>query len=167
MILFAKHKRVYRLILFPGLVFYILKSFRERLSLVRWQRILQRYRQVTPQYVTSKFCNLTTCKMNTENTSYLTTIAVGFAIPITVIAVVLRLLARKVQKLYIGADDYVIIVGAVGPSAPHSRKHLNTDALQSFTIGNAVLFLFCMYGNAISGFMFADSLVFSKQIWQR
>ncbi|KAL9117370.1 MAG: hypothetical protein Q9187_006091, partial [Circinaria calcarea] len=68
--------------------------------------------------------------MDTENNSYLTAIAVGFAIPITVIAVVLRLLARKVQKLYLGADDYVIIVGAI------------------FAIGNAVLFLFSnKYGN--------------------
>ena len=51
--------------------------------------------------------------MSSENNSYRTSIAIGFAIPITCIAVFLRLLARRVQKLAFGADDYVIIVGAV------------------------------------------------------
>lgn len=53
-------------------------------------------------------------EMSSENRSYLTSIAIGFAISITCIAIILRLLARKVQKLALGADDYVIIVGAVG-----------------------------------------------------
>lgn len=51
--------------------------------------------------------------MADENRSYLTSIAIGFVIPITIIAVVLRLLARHVQKLTMGADEYVIIAGAV------------------------------------------------------
>ncbi|MCJ1404062.1 hypothetical protein MMC11_007287 [Xylographa trunciseda] len=67
---------------------------------------------------------------SSDNNSYRTAIAVGFAIPIACIAVFLRLLARRVQKLSLGADDYVILVGAV------------------FTIGNAVVFIFSnKYGN--------------------
>lgn len=34
-------------------------------------------------------------------------------IPITCIAVFLRLLTRRVQQLALGADEYVIMVGAV------------------------------------------------------
>lgn len=48
-----------------------------------------------------------------DDKSYLTSIAIGFSIAITVIAVSLRLLARKLHKIPIGADDYAIIVGAV------------------------------------------------------
>ena len=52
--------------------------------------------------------------MSFENHSYRIQIAIGFAIPITCIAVFLRLLARHVQRLALGVDDYVIVLGAVG-----------------------------------------------------
>lgn len=52
-------------------------------------------------------------KMNTDNRSYLTTIAISFAVTISCVAIFLRLLARKVQRLPILADDYTIIAGAV------------------------------------------------------
>ena len=45
--------------------------------------------------------------------SYLVLIAVGFAIAITCTAITLRLIARRMQKVPLGADDYVIMVGAV------------------------------------------------------
>ena len=48
-----------------------------------------------------------------DDKSYLTKIAIGFSIAITCIAVALRVLARKLHKIAIGADDYAIIVGAV------------------------------------------------------
>lgn len=51
--------------------------------------------------------------MSFENRSYLTSIAIDFVIFITCIAIILRLLARKVQKLALDADDYVIIVEVV------------------------------------------------------
>ncbi|KAL9045094.1 MAG: hypothetical protein Q9214_001820, partial [Letrouitia sp. 1 TL-2023] len=47
-----------------------------------------------------------------EDKSYLVMIAVGCAVAITCLAVTLRLLARRLQKVPLGADDYVIMVGA-------------------------------------------------------
>lgn len=67
--------------------------------------------------------------MTPENHSYLTSIAVGFAIAITCIAIFLRLLARKVQKLPLGADDYVIIVGAVSLPVATNRRCSQADEL--------------------------------------
>lgn len=46
--------------------------------------------------------------------SYRVYVAVGFAIGITCVAIVLRLLARRVQKVPLGADDFAIMLGAVG-----------------------------------------------------
>lgn len=46
--------------------------------------------------------------MASQDNSYLTTIAIGFAVAITFIAVILRLLARRLTKLPMGADDYTI-----------------------------------------------------------
>ncbi|KAI9694169.1 MAG: hypothetical protein M1822_003440 [Bathelium mastoideum] len=51
--------------------------------------------------------------MGSQNHGYRTYIAVGFAIGITCIAIFLRLLARKVQKLALGWDDYTIFLGAI------------------------------------------------------
>lgn len=51
-----------------------------------------------------------------EDKSYLVMIAVGCAVAITCVAVTLRLLARRLQKVPLGADDYVIMVGAVSLS---------------------------------------------------
>lgn len=67
--------------------------------------------------------------MTSENHSYLTSIAVGFAIAITCIALFLRLLARKIQKLPLGADDYVIIVGAVSLPVATNRRYLHVSHL--------------------------------------
>lgn len=52
-------------------------------------------------------------EINYDNNSYRVYIAVGFAIGITCVAIVLRLLARRVQKVKLGADDFVIMIGAV------------------------------------------------------
>lgn len=49
----------------------------------------------------------------TDDKSYLTTIAVAFAIAITAVAVILRFWVRSLHKVAIGADDYFIVVGAV------------------------------------------------------
>lgn len=49
-----------------------------------------------------------------DDNSYRVMIAVGFAIGITVIAIILRLLARKIQKAPLGADDFAVLAGAVG-----------------------------------------------------
>ena len=49
----------------------------------------------------------------TDDKSYLTTIAVAFAVAITAVAVILRFWARSLHKVAIGADDYFIVVGAV------------------------------------------------------
>ena len=63
-----------------------------------------------------------------DDKSYLTSIAIGFSIAITVIAVSLRLLARKLHKIPIGADDYAIIVGAVDLQRLETTKDsLGTD----------------------------------------
>lgn len=48
-----------------------------------------------------------------DDHSYLTTIAIGFGIALPVVAVVLRLYARKINNLRLGPDDYMIIVAAV------------------------------------------------------
>ena len=50
-----------------------------------------------------------------DDRSYLTSIAIGFSIAITCIAVILRLLARKLHKIPVGADDYASLLGAVNP----------------------------------------------------
>ncbi|KAL9582654.1 MAG: hypothetical protein Q9212_003176 [Teloschistes hypoglaucus] len=63
-------------------------------------------------------------QINHDNNSYRLYIAVGFAIGITCVSIVLRLLARRVQKVSLGADDYTIIVGAI------------------FAIGNAIAFIY-------------------------
>ncbi|KAL9024379.1 MAG: hypothetical protein Q9196_006560 [Gyalolechia fulgens] len=48
-----------------------------------------------------------------DDNSYRVMIAVGFAIGITCVAIALRLLARRIQKVPLGADDFVILAGAV------------------------------------------------------
>ena len=48
-----------------------------------------------------------------EDHSYLTTIAIAFAIAICVISISLRILARKRHNIALGADDATIVVGAV------------------------------------------------------
>ena len=45
--------------------------------------------------------------------SYLTTIAIGFAVAITCIVVILRLLAKKLNNIPLDADDHCLFVGAV------------------------------------------------------
>ena len=50
---------------------------------------------------------------DTDDKSYLTTIAIIFAVSLTCLAVSLRFLARKLNKIPLGADDYVMVVGAV------------------------------------------------------
>lgn len=52
-----------------------------------------------------------------DDNSYRLMIAVGFAIGITVVAIILRLVARKIQKAPLFADDFVILAGAVGLDA--------------------------------------------------
>ena len=49
----------------------------------------------------------------TDDKSHLTTIAVAFAVAITVVAAMLRFWARWLHKVAIGADDYFIIMGSV------------------------------------------------------
>ncbi|KAI9667984.1 MAG: hypothetical protein M1821_000804 [Bathelium mastoideum] len=51
--------------------------------------------------------------MEDQNNGYRTYIAIGFTIGITCVAIFLRLLARKVQKLALGWDDYTIVLGAI------------------------------------------------------
>ena len=51
--------------------------------------------------------------MTGTDKSSLTTIAIVFAIAFNCIAVILRLLARKLNKIPLGADDYCLFVGAV------------------------------------------------------
>ena len=48
-----------------------------------------------------------------HNQSYLITIAIGFSIVITTLAIFLRLVARTLHNVYLGADDYAIVLGAV------------------------------------------------------
>lgn len=48
-----------------------------------------------------------------DNNPYRVSTAIGFAIGITCIAVTLRLIARKMQKVPLGADDFAILAGAV------------------------------------------------------
>jgi hypothetical protein len=48
-----------------------------------------------------------------DNHSYKTTIAVGFGIALPVIAIPLRLWARRLQGLQLKGDDYAIIIAAV------------------------------------------------------
>ena len=50
--------------------------------------------------------------------TYLTTIAIVFTIVITVVAVALRIIARRMKKIPLGADDYWIFVGAVSLLKP-------------------------------------------------
>ncbi|KAL8665200.1 MAG: hypothetical protein Q9202_002422 [Teloschistes flavicans] len=69
-------------------------------------------------------------EINHDNNAYRVYIAVGFAIGITCVAIVLRLLARRVQKVKLGADDFVIMIGAI------------------FTIGNAIVYIFSAYNGA-------------------
>ncbi|KAL8682520.1 MAG: hypothetical protein Q9186_001467 [Xanthomendoza sp. 1 TL-2023] len=57
-------------------------------------------------------------------------VAVGFAIGITCVAIALRLLARKMQKVPLGADDFVILPGAI------------------FTIGTAITFIYSAQNGA-------------------
>ena len=52
-----------------------------------------------------------------DDRSYLTTIAIAFAVSITCIAISLRFLAKKLHKIAFGADDYVMVVGAVSLSS--------------------------------------------------
>lgn len=49
-----------------------------------------------------------------DDNSYRVMVAVGFSIGITVIAIILRLLARKIQHVPLGADDFTVVAGAVG-----------------------------------------------------
>lgn len=44
--------------------------------------------------------------------SYLTTIAIAFTVAITFIAVTLRLTARKLHRIPLGVDDYLLLLGA-------------------------------------------------------
>lgn len=57
----------------------------------------------------------------TDDKSYLTTIAVAFAVAMTAAAVILRFWARLLHKVAIGADDYFIVVGAVIRTLPWHR----------------------------------------------
>lgn len=50
-----------------------------------------------------------------DDRSYLTTIAIAFAVSITCTALSLRFLAKKLQKITFGVDDYVMMMGAVSP----------------------------------------------------
>ena len=52
-----------------------------------------------------------------DDKSYLTTIAIAFAVSITCIALSLRFLAKKFQNISVGLDDYFMVVGAVSPSS--------------------------------------------------
>ncbi|KAL8837308.1 MAG: hypothetical protein Q9170_002565 [Blastenia crenularia] len=59
-----------------------------------------------------------------DDNSYRVSIAVGFAIGITCVAITLRFLARRIQNVSLGADDFVILAGAI------------------FTIGTAITFVY-------------------------
>ncbi|KAF2230137.1 hypothetical protein EV356DRAFT_520173 [Viridothelium virens] len=50
--------------------------------------------------------------LSEQNNGYRTYVAVGFTIGITCVTILLRVLARKVKKLSLGADDYMIFIGA-------------------------------------------------------
>ena len=76
-----------------------------------------------------------------EDHSYRVSIAVGFAIAITCVAIFLRLLARKIQKVPLGADDFVILAGAVSLASANGLEY--TNEAQIFTIGTAITFIYC------------------------
>ena len=75
--------------------------------------------------------------MTGPDKSYLTTIAIVFAIAITCIAVILRLLARKLNKIPLGADDYCVLVGAVSFLTFSGN---NSDVLSSLAFHNSEFF---------------------------
>ena len=54
---------------------------------------------------------------NTDDISYRTTVAIVFAVSITCIALVLRFLAKKLNRIPYGADDHVMVLGAVRVTA--------------------------------------------------
>lgn len=56
--------------------------------------------------------NLTPAELS-ANHSVRLTVAIGFAIALPIIAVALRIYARKLNRLKLGPDDYMIILGAV------------------------------------------------------
>ena len=62
--------------------------------------------------------------MGPDDHSHLIWVASGFAILITCVAILLRLLARKVQKLPLGADDHFILVGAVSQPRTITKRAL-------------------------------------------
>ena len=48
-----------------------------------------------------------------DDKSYQTVIAIALSIGITIVAISLRLLARKFNRIPLGIDDYLILLGAV------------------------------------------------------
>lgn len=61
-----------------------------------------------------------------DDKSYLTTIAIAFAVAITCIAVSLRYLARRLHKIALGADDGFMAVGAVSTTLTNRGFPINT-----------------------------------------
>ena len=65
--------------------------------------------------------------MISDNKPYLTSIAISFAVAISCVAICLRLLARKVQRLPFLADGYTIIAGAVSQKSTGVDQHQGAD----------------------------------------
>lgn len=51
----------------------------------------------------------------TDDKSYETSIAIAFAVSMTCLALGLRFVARKLNHIPLGADDYFMVVGGVSP----------------------------------------------------
>ena len=79
--------------------------------------------------------------MTGPDKSYLTTIAIVFAIAITCIAVILRRVARKLNKIPLGADDYCLFVGAVSFLTFYGN---NSNVLNSLAFHGSEFFGLCV-----------------------
>ena len=66
-----------------------------------------------------------------DDKSHLTTIAIVFAVAITCVAISLRFLARKLQKIPLGPDDFCMVIGAVSPKASPEEDALKFVVLYS------------------------------------
>ena len=66
-----------------------------------------------------------------DNKSYLTSIAIGFAIALPCIGVGLRFLARINYNIPLGWDDYTMVVGAVRSLPGAIAKSIANDSSSS------------------------------------
>ncbi|KAA6410959.1 MAG: hypothetical protein FRX48_05270 [Lasallia pustulata] len=100
--------------------------------------------------------------MNSDNKSYLTSIAISFTITRSCVAIRLRLLARKVQRLPLLADDYTIIAGAlftISNALPHI--HANRNVINNW---KTIYVSYQLYGLAITAIK-VSILLFCRRIF--